>query len=129
MTTPYTHKNLAEVKDSAPEFGFGEHGEVRFARDDFDAQDTGFTYHRTNPNVHGGLGHRHQAAEEVYVVLSGSGRVKLDDDIVELRRLDTIRVAPAVWRSFSAGPEGLEMIAFGPRHDGDGEVDPEYWTE
>ncbi len=62
-------------------------------------------------------------------MLSGSGRVKLDDDIVEIQRLDTIRVAPAVWRSFSAGPEGLEMIAFDPRHDGDGEVDPEYWTE
>ncbi len=85
--------------------GFGEHGEVRFARDDFGARDTGFTYHRTNPNVHGGFGHHHQAAEEVYVVLSGSGRVKLDDDIVEIQRLDTIRVAPAVWRSFSAAPK------------------------
>ena len=27
----YTHKNLGEVKDSAPEFGLGEVHEARFA--------------------------------------------------------------------------------------------------
>ena len=129
MASPYTHKSLTDVKDSAPDFGFGEHAEMRFAKDEFDSEDTGFTYHRTNPNVHSGFGHRHQEAEEVYVVISGSGRVKLDDDIIEIQRLDTIRVAPEVWRSFSAGPDGLELIAFGPRHDGDGEVDPQWWTE
>jgi len=129
MPTPYTHKNLTDVKDMAPEFGFGDQGEVRFAADDFEAEDTGFTHHRTKPNAHTGFGHCHQEAEEVYVVISGSGRMKLDDEIVELERLDTVRVAPTVWRSFSAGPDGLEVIAFGPRHEGDGEVDPNWWTE
>jgi mannose-6-phosphate isomerase-like protein (cupin superfamily) len=129
MADRWTHKNLSEVKDSAPEFGFGEHGEMRFAREAFDAEDAGFTYHRSNPNVHSGFGHRHQEAEEIYVVISGSGRAKLDDEIIELERLDVIRVAPDVWRSFSAGPEGLELIAFGARHDGDGEVDPQWWVE
>jgi len=129
MSAPYTHKNLTDVKDSAPDFGFGEFSEIRFAKDALDAEDTGFTYHHTKPNVHGSFGHRHHAAEEVYVVIGGSGRAKLDDDIVEIERLDTLRVAPEVWRAFSAGPDGLEMLAFGPRHDGDGEVDPQWWKE
>jgi mannose-6-phosphate isomerase-like protein (cupin superfamily) len=128
-TPPYTHKKITEAKDSAPEFGFGEHGEMRFAAADFDAEETGFTYHRSDPNIHSGFGHRHQNAEEVYVVLSGSGRIKLDDDIIEIERLDTIRVAPQVWRSFSAGPEGLEILAFGPHHENDGEIDPQWWVE
>lgn len=129
MATPFTHKRLTDVKDSAPEFGFGDQGELRFAKDELESEDTGFTYHRMNPNAHSGFGHRHQDAEEVYVILSGSGRMKLDDEIIEIERLDTIRVAPEVWRSFSAGPDGLEAIAFGPRHDGDGEVDPQWWVE
>lgn len=129
MAAGFTHKNLSDVDDSAPEFGFGEFAEMRFAKDALDAEDTGFTYHRTNPNVHSGFGHRHQEAEEVYVVIGGGGRAKLDDEIVEIGRLDVLRVAPEVWRSFSAGPEGLEIIAFGPRHDGDGEVDPNWWPE
>lgn len=129
MSSGYTHRKITEAKDSAPDFGFGEHGEMRFCAEAFDATDTGFTYHRTDPNVHGGLGHRHQNAEEVYVVISGSGRAKFDDEIIEIERLDTIRVAPEVWRGFSSGPDGLEMIAFGAQHEGDGEVDPHWWTE
>ena len=109
--------------------GFGEHGEMRFAAGEFDATETGFTYHRSNPNTHGALGHRHEKAEEVYFVISGSGRAKLDDDIIEIERLDTIRVSPEVWRGFSAGPDGLEMLAFGPHHENDGELDPEFWVE
>jgi len=128
MAPAYTHKNLTEVKDSAPDIGFGEQGEVRFAAEAYDATDTGFTYHRTEPNVPGGFGHRHQDAEEVYVVISGSGRMKLDDEIIELKRLDTVRVAPSVWRGFESGPEGLEVLAFGPRHEGDGEIDMQWWT-
>jgi mannose-6-phosphate isomerase-like protein (cupin superfamily) len=127
MASPYTHKNLTEVDDSGPQFGAEGRAEIRFAGEAFDAENTGFTYHRLEPDVHAGFGHRHQNAEEVYVVLSGGGRVKLDDDIVELGRLDTIRVSPEVWRAFSAGPEGLELIVFGPRHDSDGEVDPNWW--
>ena len=125
----FTHKNLKDVKDSAPDFGFGELGEARFAKDAVDAEQSGFSYHRTNPNTHRTFGHRHEQAEEVYVVISGSGRMRLDDEIIEITELDTIRVAPEVWRGFSAGPDGLEVLAFGARHDGDGEIDPEWWVE
>lgn len=104
-------------------------GSVRFAQEDLQAERTGLTLHRMNPDSHSGFGHRHQEAEEVYVVLSGSGRMKLDDDVIEISVPDAIRVAPTVWRSFSAGPDGLEVLAFGARHEGDGEVDPNWWQE
>jgi len=129
MATPFTHKNIKEAKDSAPDMGFGEVGEMRFAGSELDASDTGFTYHRLDPNVPGGFGHRHQDAEEVYFVISGSGRAKLDDEIIEIAELDVIRVAPETWRGFSSGPDGLEVVAFGPHHEGDGEIDPEWWDD
>ena len=48
-------------------------------------------------------------------MLAGSGRVKLDD---EIETLDAIRVAPRVTREFEAGSDGIELLAFGPRHEG-----------
>ena len=68
-------------------------------------------------------------AEEVYVVLSGSGRVKLDDAVVDLRRLDALRVAPAVTRGFGAGPDGLELLVFGPHHEAHGEAFQDWWVD
>jgi mannose-6-phosphate isomerase-like protein (cupin superfamily) len=129
MSTPYTYKKLAEVKDSAPGFGFGEVQEARFATDPLDAEQTGFSFHRVKPDRRQGFGHRHEAAEEVYVVIGGAGRVKLDDDVLELERLDAVRVAPGVTRQFEAGPDGLELLAFGARHEGDGELVPGWWAD
>ena len=129
MTATYTYKKLDEVQDSAPKFGMDELQEARFATGDLDAQDTGFSLHRVKPGKRQGFGHKHDAAEEVYVVIAGSGRVKLDDDIVDLTRLDALRVAPQVTRCFEAGPDGLELLAFGPRHEGDGDIVPGWWSE
>jgi mannose-6-phosphate isomerase-like protein (cupin superfamily) len=125
----YTMKNLEEVPDAAPRMGVDATQEVRFARADLDAEEVGFTLHRVKPGTRQGIGHRHDQAEEVYVVISGAGRIKLDDETLEIVPLDAIRVAPQVTRSFEAGPDGLEFIAFGPRHDGDGEVFPGWWTD
>jgi mannose-6-phosphate isomerase-like protein (cupin superfamily) len=79
------------------------------------------------PEQRQGFGHKHDKAEEIYVVLSGSGRAKLDDDVIDLGTMDAIRVAPNVTRAFEAGSEGLELLAFGPRHDGDGELVQDFW--
>jgi len=117
----YTIKNLREVEDVAPKFGFDAVQEARFCFRDLDAKDTGMAYHRVKPGQRG-LAHRHDNAEEIYVVLAGSGRVKLDDETAEIGPLDAIRVAPQVVRAFEAGPDGLELLAFGPRHEGDGEI-------
>ena len=129
MSTPYTHTRLTDVKDSAPEFGLDAFQETRFAGEDVDARDTGFTLQRIRPNARPPFAHRHEAAEEVYVVIAGSGRMKLDDDVVSIERLDAIRVAPSVTRAFEAGPDGLEVLAFGPHHEGDGEIVPGWWSD
>lgn len=128
MATSYTLKKLTDVEDSAPKAGFGEFQEARFAKGDLDCEHTGVSYHRVKPGKRQPFAHKHEQAEEVYVVVSGSGRVKLDEDILELGALDAIRVAPGVIRAFEAGLDGLEVIAFGPRHDGDGEVIPGWWS-
>jgi mannose-6-phosphate isomerase-like protein (cupin superfamily) len=129
MATSHTHKRLTDVKDSAPEFGLQADGEARFAKDDLDAEQTGVSHHRLKPGKRQPFGHRHEEAEEIYVVLGGSGRIKLDDEILELQPLDAVRVAPGVVRAFEAGPGGIEVLAFGPRHDGDGEVIQGWWSE
>lgn len=125
----YTHKNLGEVKDSAPGFGFGDMGEVRFAKDELDAERTGVSHLKLNPGVRMPFGHKHDEAEEIYVVVAGSGLVKLDDEIVEIVELDAIRISPEVVRCFEAGPEGISLLAVGARHDGDGEVLQNWWTD
>jgi mannose-6-phosphate isomerase-like protein (cupin superfamily) len=129
MAAPYTLKKLTDVKDSAPEFGFAEVQQARFARKDLDAEDTGVSLHRLMAGKRQAFAHRHENAEEIYVVLAGSSRMKLDGDIIELGALDAIRVAPQVVRAFEAGPEGMQLLAFGPRHDGDGEVIQQWWTD
>jgi mannose-6-phosphate isomerase-like protein (cupin superfamily) len=129
MSTSFTRKRLSEVKDSAPEFGYGDIQEARFAKGDLDAEQTGVSHQRLKPEQRSPFGHKHESAEEVYVVLSGSGRMKLDDEIIEVERLDAIRVAPEVTRAFEAGPEGLEVLAVGARHDGDGEIFPGWWSD
>jgi mannose-6-phosphate isomerase-like protein (cupin superfamily) len=129
MTTPYTLKKLTEVEDSAPTFGYGELQEARFANDDLEAEHTGVSHHRVKPGRRQGFAHRHDNAEEVYVVLAGSGRMKLDDEVIEIEPLDAIRVAPGVIRMFEAGSDGIELIAFGARHDGDGELIRDWWTD
>jgi mannose-6-phosphate isomerase-like protein (cupin superfamily) len=129
MATPYTVKQLTEVKDSAPDFGVGEAMEVRFAKDDLDAERTGVSHHKVKPDQRQPFGHKHEDAEEIYVVIAGSGRVKLDDEIVEVVELDAIRIAPGVTRAFEADSEGLEVLAMGARHDGDGEIVPDWWKD
>jgi mannose-6-phosphate isomerase-like protein (cupin superfamily) len=129
MTSPYTLKKLSDVEDSAVKFGMSEIQEARFATDDLEAADTGFSLHTVKPGQRQPFAHRHDRAEEVYVVIGGSGRVKLDDEILAIERLDALRVAPGVMRGFEAGEGGLEMLAFGPRHEGDGEVVQGWWAD
>ena len=125
----HTMTNLRDVHDAAPNAGFSEIQEARFARQALDAEDTGLSYHVLRAGKRQAFGHRHDQAEEVYVVLSGTGRMKLDDEIIEIGPMDAIRVAPQVTRAFEAGPEPLEVLAFGPHHDKDGEIIKDFWAE
>jgi mannose-6-phosphate isomerase-like protein (cupin superfamily) len=125
----YTHKNLTEVKDAAPGFGYAEMGNVRFAKDDLDAERTGVTHMKLNPGQRMPFGHKHDEAEEIYVVIAGSGRMKIDDEVIDIVELDAIRISPEPGRCFEAGPDGISLLAMGARHDGDGEVLPNWWTD
>ncbi|HZV72545.1 MAG TPA: cupin domain-containing protein [Conexibacter sp.] len=118
----YTIKNLADVDDSAIRFGFSAIGEAHFARGALEADDTGIAYHVLRPNRRQGFAHRHDQAEEINVVISGGGLVKLDDEIHEIHALDAIRIAPQVTRQFEAGPEGMSYVVIGPHHERDGEL-------
>jgi len=129
MTPPYTLKQLTDVEDSAVKFGLGEVQEARFCRGDLEAEDTGVSLYRLKPDKRQPFGHKHDEAEEVYVVMAGSGRMKLDDEILDIAKLDAVRVAPGVMRSFEAGSDGLQMLAFGPHHEGDGELIQGWWAD
>jgi quinol monooxygenase YgiN/mannose-6-phosphate isomerase-like protein (cupin superfamily) len=125
--TGFTIVNLESVEDQAPKFGLSDVGESRFARTDLGALDMGLSHQRLRPRRRQAFGHRHQRAEEVYVVLGGSGRIRIDDDIHEIGPLDAIRVAPGSTRAFEAGPDGLEILAVGTHFKGEAEMLPEFW--
>jgi quercetin dioxygenase-like cupin family protein len=103
--------NLKEIDDSAGERAPGL--EARFARKHLDSAHLGVSYFRYGPNVRSPMAHSHREQEEGYVVISGAGRIRLDDEIHELRQWDVVRVSPQVVRAFEAGPDGLELIAIG----------------
>jgi quercetin dioxygenase-like cupin family protein len=125
----YTKKNLQDVDNSAPE-GAGAGLEARFARKHLESEHLGVSYFRYGPGFRAPYGHRHREQEEAYVVVSGSGRLRVDDDVLELERWDVVRVAPQSVRGFEGGPDGLEIIAIGADRPegGDGELVPEWWT-
>jgi mannose-6-phosphate isomerase-like protein (cupin superfamily) len=126
--TSFTITSIDDITDSAAQHGLGELGSARFGRGDVDAEQTGFAVHHLKPGRRQGFGHRHGQAEEVCVVLAGSGRVRLDDETVELRQRDVLRIAPTVARRFEAGDDGLEFLVFGQHFEGDGELLPEFWA-
>ena len=129
MPEPFTKLNLDAVDDAAPANGFGHRWQARVARQALAAERTGVSFFRLLPGKRSPFTHRHTDAEEVYVVLGGSGRVKLDDELLDVGPLDCIRVAPTTARAFDAGPDGLEFLAFGAHHPGDGEPVQDPWTD
>ena len=104
--------------------------EAHFAREDLGGERSGVSLQRLQPNARQPFGHKHTKDEELYVVVAGGGRVKLDDDVHDLRTWDAVRVAPGVMRNFEAGPEGIAFLAFGSPASGtaDTEVIQAWWT-
>jgi mannose-6-phosphate isomerase-like protein (cupin superfamily) len=127
--TSFTHKNLRELEDSAA--GRGADIEARFGRKPIDSEHLGVSYFRYGSGYRTPYGHRHREQEEAYVIAAGSGRMRLDDEIIDLRQWDVVRVAPGVVRGFEGGPEGIEIIAVGNDRPegGDGEMIQDFWTD
>src|SRR4051794_35231448 len=103
MRETFTRVSLGRVEDAAPPHGLGDRWEARVARVALEAERTGVSHFRLFPGKRSPFMHRHAEAEEIYVVLSGSGRMKLGDEIIEVGPLDAIRVAPTPARAFEAG--------------------------
>jgi len=118
-----------EVENSAERFGLAPDLEARFARRPLGLEGGGFSYQRLAPNFEAPTGHRHREHEEVYVVLGGSGRVKLGEDVHELRQWDAVRVPAQVARGFASGADGLELLAIGFGDGGDTEMLQDFWGD
>jgi quercetin dioxygenase-like cupin family protein len=129
MAGTWAHLNIDDVADVAPDNGFGERWEARVAGQDLGAERTGLTHFRLRPGRRSPFSHRHREAEEIYVVLAGAGSVKLGDELRPIGPLDAIRIAPPTPRAFEAGPDGLELLVFGARHEGDGEPVDDDWVD
>jgi mannose-6-phosphate isomerase-like protein (cupin superfamily) len=128
----WTKVNLKDdVDDQAPNFGLGGKIEARMARVPLELEQSGVSYQRLAPNFRVPFAHRHKNQEEVYVLISGSARAKLGDEIVELRPFDALRVHKDTIRGFEAGPEGAELIAIGAPNTGpgDAELEHDWWGD
>ena len=125
----YAKTNLRDVHDSAAEHGLADIQEARFPQRDLGAEQTGLNYLTVKPERREAFAHRHHTAEEIYVVLAGSGRVKLDDELVDLAPLDVVRVSPGVTRRLEAGPEGLQVLIVGPHVQGDSDLVEGFWED
>jgi mannose-6-phosphate isomerase-like protein (cupin superfamily) len=111
---PFTLSNIKEdLEDIGPRFDGAPDLEFRAATKALELEKSALSYQRVPPGYRFPYGHTHMKQEEVYVVLRGSGRMKVDDEIVELKEWDAVRVPPGTWRGYEAGPEGLEILVIG----------------
>ena len=127
----YTKMNLKEdVENQAPKFGMPDELEARFGRTELEGETLGLSHMKLEPNFRIPFGHKHEGQEEVYVVVRGSARVKVEDEIVELGEWDAIRFDKNTMRNVEAGPDGVEYLAFGAGNDPrDAEIVPDWWGD
>lgn len=129
----YTIKNLkTEVEDQGKNFGLDENDmQLRMARVGLECENSGLSYKRLGPSFREPWGHKHKQQEEIYVLVSGTARVKLDDEVIDLDQWSAVRVAPGTMRSFEAGDEGAEFIAIGAPNTGpgDGDIVQGWWSD
>jgi uncharacterized cupin superfamily protein len=129
----YTLVNVKDVDDMATQFGMAPNLEARFAGGALGLEKSGVSYQKLAPNFRVPFGHKHKAQEELYVVVAGSGKLKLDDDVIDVRQWDLIRVPSDTMRAFEAGPDGAEILAFGAPNTGsprdDVEMVPGWWSD
>jgi mannose-6-phosphate isomerase-like protein (cupin superfamily) len=131
----YTIANLkSDTEDQAPGFGLSPNLEARFGRGVLGLEHSGISYQKLAPGFRAPFGHTHDKQEELYVVVSGSGRAKVGDDVVDLKQWDALRVPVGVWRGMEAGPEGIELLAYGARcgmadDERDVQMEQNWWSD
>ena len=128
----YTKLNLKEdVEDMAPGFGLSPGLESRFARRPLELERSGLSYFKLGSGFRTPFGHRHGEQEELYLVVGGSARAKLDDDVLELKQWDVVRIPAGTMRALEGGPDGAEVLAFSaPNNDNaDVELEQGWWSD
>ncbi len=121
--------NIDDAEDRAPGYGMGDICEARFLRKALGAQGLGMASYRMHPGRRVGFGHKHAESEEIYVVTAGSGRFKIEDEIVDVVERDVVYCGPDTMRDWEAGPDGMELLAFGHHVEGDSEMQQGWWTD
>jgi mannose-6-phosphate isomerase-like protein (cupin superfamily) len=130
----YTVANLkGDVEDQAPQFGLSPDLAGHFARQTLACEQSGLSYQTLAPNFRLPFGHTHAKQEEIYVILAGGGRMKIGDEVVDVKALDAVRVAAGTWRGFEGGPDGMELVAFGARcgmeqDENDADMEQGWWS-
>ena len=132
---PFSRKNLkADLEDLGSNFDGPPGLEFRAATKALGLERSGLTYQRVPPDYRFPYGHTHKTQEEIYVVVRGSGRMKVDEEILDLAEWDAVRVPPGSWRGYEAGPTGLDLLVIGapnlgedPRDDVEGTRD--WWSD
>src|ERR1051326_935314 len=125
----YTEKNLKEIENQGVRFGLDENDiELRMAKDPLECSACGLSYMKLGPGYRPPFGHTHKTQEEIYILVNGSARMKLGDELVEMRPFTAVRVSPETMRGYEGGPEGAELIVIGtPRTGGGGPDTVQGW--
>jgi uncharacterized cupin superfamily protein len=127
----YTHLNIKDVEDQAPNFGLGDNLEFRMARVGLGLEESGISYLRMEPGFRLPFGHKHKNQEEVYVLVSGSAHMKIENEVRELKPWDAVRVHKDTMRTLEAGDEGAEFLIVGAPNTGPGDAEmvQEWWSD
>jgi mannose-6-phosphate isomerase-like protein (cupin superfamily) len=128
----YTARSLKEIENQGVRFGLDENEmQLRMAKDPLECSGCGLSYMKLGPGYRPPFGHAHKTQEEIYVLVNGSARMKLDDEIVEMTPFTAVRVSPETMRGYEAGPDGAELIVIGTPRTGGGDADtvPDWWAD
>ena len=127
----YTIVNLGDVENVAPKFQMPDGMDVRFPKRTLDCTIGGIGVEKLPAGVRTPFGHTHTQQEEIYVIAEGSGRIKLDDEVRDLRQWDILRIGPGVMRNLEGGPDGITVIAFGAPlgEANDGNIVHGWWSD
>ena len=127
----YTKLNIDDIEDSAPKFGLAPGLEARFGRRPLESEIVAVSRETLAPGFRVPFGHQHRVQEEIYVVLRGSGRIKIDDEILDLRQGDVVRLGRGVWALHRGVTEGLQYLAVGApvSDEDDSEIEQGWWSD
>lgn len=115
----YTVVNLHELENMSVKFGHDKDMEARFATKPLQLKASGLGMQKVLPGRTIPFKHKHAEQEEVFIIVAGEGAILIDDESVELKTWDAVRVPPEAVRTVRAGPRGLDMIIVGAPYNGD----------